>query len=322
MRKAFTFCVLAAILVAGCSTSGEVRYAGRLDENDPSIIRGPGATGTTRDEDSRNETTRTKSNRVDIPVYEFAHMSGRTVGYGRTVLERYDARTGRLSVDLKRNIDSTRHALTETRSLFAFNREQTTLTAVTTKYRGIDGRQYVFHRNANDTARGFSSDTRTDLEGADFWTDTYKMRRGLDASRGGESLEAGRAGEGLEQLYGERVIGLHLWKYADRDLAADDVVITYTLVYYNTNNYDTGPTEISEPVPLLTDYIDKSATLPKEGVTVELLSRPDGSKVLRWSFPKGIKAGETNKMMYKVKVRLEKRYEGGSPDKPAEPEHP
>jgi hypothetical protein len=41
---------------------------------------------------------------------------------------------------------------------------------------------------------------------------------------------------------------------------------------------------------------------------VEYLKRPGNRNLLRWKFPKGIKAGETNRMSYKVRVRLEDSY--------------
>ena len=318
MRRTIAILLAAACLAAGCSTSGEMIYTGRID-NDPSVVRAPEATGQTRDDRSR-VTTSTRSNRVDIPVYEFAHVKCRSDGYVRTSLDRYDARFGRLGLDSKRSTEGADHVATLNKSLYSFVRNGASLGRATTDYRGIDGRQYVFTRTAGENSRAVSVDTRSALEAGESEPGAVRMRRGFNGSTTRDGLSAAHGSEGLEQLFGDRIIGLHLWKYADRDLAAEDVVITYTLVYYNTNNYDPGPTEISEPVALLTDYIDKSATLPKEGVSVELLARKDGSHILRWTFPKGIKAGETNKMSYKVRVRLQKRYESG--EQPATPSTP
>jgi hypothetical protein len=73
-------------------------------------------------------------------------------------------------------------------------------------------------------------------------------------------------------------------------------------------------------VPYYTEYIQGSATLPKDGTSVEYLKRDDDRNILRWKFPKGIKAGETNSMKYKVTVRLSPTPEYLPPeDRPGEP---
>lgn len=318
MRRVIAALLAAVCLAAGCQNTGGMVYTGQAPEDDPSVIRGPAATGATRDSQGRGA-TRTRSNPVDIPVYELAYARCRTEGYIGLATERCDARLGRLGLDSRRATDRLGRSLTESKSLFSYTRGNLGIALVTTRYAEMGAWQQVFHRNSSEGPRALSMDARTTLETGEFDADAHKSRRGLDASSATTSLEAGRTTGGLEQMSGRRVIGLHLWKYADRDAAMDDVVITYTLVYYNTNTHDTGPTEITEPVPFLTEYVDGSATLPKEGVSVELTPGPDRGKLLRWAFPRGIKAGETNKMSYKVRVRLTPRYESRSEEiKPPE----
>jgi hypothetical protein len=163
-------------------------------------------------------------------------------------------------------------------------------------------------RTGNERLKAYSAADLSLVETGRAEHEAIRAREQTRAMMADSQLEAARTRSGYEAATSQRVVGLHLWKYADRELVTDAVEITYTIVYYNTNEFDTGPTEIDEPVPYYTEYIPNTATLPKPGTSVEYLVRKDNRNLLRWKFPQGIKAGETNKMSYKVRVRLTDEY--------------
>lgn len=321
MRRLLYTLAILALLGTACASSGEVVYTGQNeDAREGAWIKDPNAVGTTRDSSAREDTTRTESNRVDIPVLEYAQTGCTTYGAAAHRRSGYDARYTRYTYTAITHQD---YAIR--RVLFEGFEDGSTWEALearrnATLYPGVYGNERLNYRTGRDRYRAYSA-----LEQP--WTDTGKLASEgiksnsyLEGVRSEAFLEGARTRYGYDAAFTSRVIGLHLWKYADRELVTDAVEITYTLVYYNTNDYDTGPTEIDEPVPYYTEYIQGSATLPKEGTSVEYLKRDDDRNILRWKFPKGIKAGETNSMKYKVTVRLSPTPEYMPPeDRPGEP---
>jgi hypothetical protein len=319
-RTLYTLAIL-ALLSAACASQGEIVYTGENeDAREGSWIKDPEAEATTRDSGSRVDTTRTESNRIDIPVLEYAQVSATTYGAAAKRNSGYDARYTRIGFEAIRQLDFfewdaeiSGYSDRLTAEMLHANRNSTT-------FPGLYGDEQLNYRLGRDRLRAYSA-----LETP--WTDTMKLAtEGIKSSAYAEGmrteayLEATRNRYGYDAAFASRVIGLHLWKYADRELVTDAVEITYTLVYYNTNDYDTGPTEIDEPVPYYTEYIEGSATLPKDGTSVEFIKRDNNRNLLRWKFPKGIEAGETNSMKYKVTVRLNAPPEYRPPeDRPSEP---
>jgi hypothetical protein len=319
-RTLYTLAIL-ALLTAACASQGEVVYTGtNEDAREGSWIKDPEAEATTRDSSSRSDTTRTESNRIDIPVLEYAQVSATTYGAAARRQSGYDARYTRMSFEAIRRLDFfewdskvSGYSDRVTAEMVHANRNATT-------FPGLYGDEQLNYRTGRDRLRAYSA-----LETP--WTETMKLAtEGIKSSAYAEGmrteayLEATRNRYGYDAAFSSRVIGLHLWKYADRELVTDAVEITYTLVYYNTNDYETGPTEIDEPVPYYTEYIEGSATLPKDGTSVEFIKRDDNRNLLRWKFPEGIEAGETNSMKYKVTVRLNAEPEYRPPeDRPGEP---
>lgn len=309
MRRLSCLICTAVLVSLGCASEGEIRYTDRYDPGrEGSWIKDPEARATTRDRWSRVDTTRTSSNRVDIPVYEFAQSRGVTLGAAghrqsgtasRAYLLGYGAVHGLEFVESRTHEESLNTRLSHERYLGRKNN---------TRWPGMVMGEALRHGAGHDTTRAFTAD---DKPWANRTIGRYSGSAGREWIEGNltESVIRGaRTRAGLSHASSARVIGLHIWKYADRELVSDAVEITYSIIYYNTNEYDTGPTEIDEPVPFYTDYIKDSATLPKEGTSVMYLKREGARDLLRWSFPKGIKAGETNKMTYKVKVDLKTRY--------------
>lgn len=304
-RLLYTLAFLTLLGTSACQSSGEIVYTGENeDAAEGSWIKDPNAVGTTRDSNAKQDTTRTESNRVDIPVVEYAQLGCITRGEAMLRRSGYDTRyvrTGFAALTYRDYV--------ERRVSFDGFRESAVAEGYTggrnaTTYPGLYSNEELNTRMGRDRYRAYSA-----LESP--WTDTGRMSSEavessshVEAMRGEAYLEAGRTRYGYDAAFSSRVVGLHLWKYADRDLVTDAVEITYTLVYYNTNDWDTGPTEIDEPVPYYTEYIVDSATLPKDGTSVQYIKRADNRNILRWKFPNGIKAGETNSMKYKVTVKL------------------
>lgn len=316
MRRIVYILVLAlALLQLGCASDGEIKYTGaKADADEPSYIKDPEATGVTRDGGNRNDTTRTDSNRVDIPVLEFAQLKCHYTGGARTSTNYLDARySGQQFAGIKfvERFDSrsTQVWLNSRQALGNVDAQ-----ANRTLYKGMESEEELRRRTGRDRTTAYSMDSVSWFDQTRVRTSRMSSREYLEAMKAEDELNAARSREGFTQASGERIIGLHLYKYANRELVGDGVEITYTLVYYNTNEYDTGPTEINEPVPYYTTYIAGSATLPKQGTKVDFIARPGDRDLLRWSFPQGLKAGETGEMKYKVKVVLDAPYEQRPPE--------
>lgn len=309
MKRLFGLCAFAAlVLLSACESSGEVIYTGEQEDAlEGNYIKDPEAVGSTRNR-NQADTTRTESNRVDIPVLEFAQYrveSYYAAAHSRMALDARYTRSGFAASRLMNGYDrrvAIEHLTSEAANAYLSRDANQTL------YPAFKGREQYNSRLGRDQTRAYSAMDQSLVETSKLESEGIQARETTRAMASSSNVEAVKTRNGYEAAFMQRVVGLHLWKYADRELVADAVEITYTIVYYNTNEYDTGPTEIDEPVPYYTEYIDKSATLPKQGTSVEYLLRKDNRHILRWKFPQGIKAGETNRMTYKVKVRLQDEY--------------
>ncbi len=314
-RMLYILVVFAIVAPLGCATDGEIKYTGANEPADePNWIKDPEASAVTRDGGNRRDTTRTDSNRVDIPVYEFAQLRCEYTGGARMSNQALDARYGGQQIDATRVIDAFDSRKTE---VWLNSRQMNALLdarANQTLYRGMESTAELSRRMGRDHMTAYSADTEAWFERGKHKATAMAVQSRLEAARTSEKLDAARTREGFYQASGERIIGLHLFKYANRELVGDGVEVTYTLVYYNTNDYDTGPTEIDEPIPYYTTYLVGSGTLPKQGTTVNFIARPGNRDLLRWSFPKGILAGETGQMTYKVKVNLDAPYDQRPPE--------
>ncbi len=315
MRRILYILALSLVLIQlGCATDGEIKYTGtKADANEPNYIKDPEATGTTKE-------TRTDSNRVDIPVLEFAQLKCNYSGGARMANNQLDARYGGQQFNGMKFVErfDTRNTSEWLSSRQAL--EYADARANRTLYKGMESEEELRRRMGRGQTTAYSSDSVSWFEETKVRTDNLAAREHLNAVKANDQLQAARSKEGFFQASGERIIGLHLYKYANRELVGDGVEVTYTLVYYTTNDYDTGPTEINEPVPYYTSLIVGSATLPKQGTKVDFIARPGDRDLLRWTFPQGIKAGETGEMKYKVKVVLDAPYEQRPPeDQPKEP---
>lgn len=309
MRHTAAILALIAVALAGCYNTGPIVYTGtNEDAREGDWIKDPEAEGTTRDITGRKDQSRTLSNRVDIPVLEYAQMSVTTYGYGARRGSGYDARFVRMRYEAGRHTEYTQFNATRAWVERRVGAEATWANVNETLYPGLRNEDTLNARAGRDRTRAYSALEQPWTEANREYVDGIRTRTWTNAIKGENYLEAVRGRDGYEMAYGSRVIGLHLWKYADRDLVTDAVEVTYTIVYYNMNEFDIGPTEIQEPIPYYTQYIDKSATLPKEGTSVEYIAGQGNRSFLRWRFPQGIKAGETNKMTYKVRVELESKY--------------
>ncbi len=304
----WTILILTAV-VTGCSSSGEIVYTGQNeDAREGDYIKDPNARASTHDGRFKDATTRTDSNRVDIPVLEFAQLNCRSelVTWHRS--DALKARMGRLNYTGARQVKGTTYRTTVEQT----DRQTSWVTlyanANETLYPAFRNNEMLNTRSGRERYRAYSGEARPWIESGRVWAMGGTSNAWLEADRANEWVEAVRSNEYLEGMTGARVIGIHLWKYADRDLVTNEVVVTYTLVYYNTNEYDTGPTQILEPVPYFTDYIPNSATLPRNDVKVDFIDRENARDQLRWTFPKGIKAGETGRMKYQVRVKLDGQY--------------
>lgn len=305
--------VLAAVsglvMLSACQSSGPVVYTGEEESAlEGSYIKDPEAAAATRNRANKTDTTRTESNRVDIPVLEFAQMRVETYPAAMKSTRGFDARYTRYGFAASRLVEnySRRIAIENVNAMAGV--ENLVADTNQTLYPGLRGLEQLNLRTGEERLRAYSANERPWLEEGKTGAEAVLSRERLSAMQSAEYLEAVKSRGGYDAAFSQRVIGLHLWKYADREIVADAVEITYTIVYYNTNDFDTGPTEIDEPVPYYTEYLENTATLPKQGTTVEFLKRDTARNILRWKFPQGIKAGETNKMTYKVRVRLEDPY--------------
>lgn len=303
----FAFATL--VLLSACQSSGEIIYTGeREDALEGEYIKDPEAVGSTRNRGNQNDTTRTESNRVDIPVLEFAQFqvtSRYGAAYSRAGLDARFTRSGFGANKLMAGYE--RRMFIETLTADASNAVLTRDTNLTL-FPGMKMREQLNSRSSSERVRAYSAQEMSLFDTGQLDTGSISAREMTSAMASSGEVEAIAGRTSYESAFAQRIVGLHLWKYADREIVGDDVEVTYTIVYYNTNEFDTGPTEIDEPVPYYTEYLDKSATLPKSGTTVEYLPRKDNRNILRWKFPKGIQAGETNKMTYKVRVRLSEQY--------------
>lgn len=310
MKRLFGLCAIAAlVLLSACESSGAVVYTGeREDALEGDYIKDPEAVGSTRNRGNQTDTTRTESNRVDIPVLEFAQLrmeSYYAASHSRMALDARYTRTGfaasRLMNGYERRV-AIEHLTADAANAYLSRDANETL------YPGMKMREQLSWRSSSERVRAYSALEGPDIESGTVETEGIVARETTRAMMSESELEAMKTRNGFESAFVQRIIGLHLWKYADREIVGDTVEVTYTIVYYNTNEFDTGPTEIDEPVPYYTEYLDKSATLPKNGTSVDYLVRAGSRNLLRWKFPMGIKAGETNSMTYKVRVRLEEDY--------------
>lgn len=314
-RMPYILALVLALIQLGCASDGEIKYAGaRPDADEPSYIKDPEATGVTRDGGNRNDTTRTDSNRVDIPVLEFAQLRCHYSGAARSSYTYLDARYSGQAFQGMKLVErftwrNQQEWLSARQGL-----EQVGAQANRTLFRGVESEEELSRRLARDHTKAYTLDSVSWFDETRVRTSRVASRESVDAIKSNDELRAVRSREGFNQASGERIIGLHLYKYANRELVGDGVEIVYTLIYYNTNEYDTGPTEINEPVPYYTTYIVGSATLPKQGTKVDFIARPGDRDILRWTFPQGIKAGETGEMKYKVKVMLDAPYDRRPPE--------
>lgn len=310
MRRFLGLSLLATLwLLPACGSGPGVVYTGEEeDAAEGAFIKDPEAVGQTGHKVKGSQGQRTESNRVDIPLIEFAQLRIETT---------WSAAKSRIGL----NSTFTRGGYAAFRCVGGFDRRlgQAGLYDVSSAewlhveagrlfYAATKSGDQVNARAGSARYGAASSSEMTRLNATSDETMAFKSREGLNAARAEAGLSAARSNAGYGALRGERVIGLRLWKYADREIVANSVEITYTIVYYNTNEYAVGATEVDEPVPFYTEYMQGSATTPKDGVTVEFIKREGGRNILRWKFPKGIEAGETNKMTYRVTVRLEEPY--------------
>jgi hypothetical protein len=312
MRNTCAMLLCAALVaVSACriGTTGEIVYTGQNPEAEEGAwIKDPEAELTTRDAAGRTDQTRTLSNRVDIPVLEYAQVSATTKGYALTQRGGYDARYVRAGFRAGQFVEYTERQV----GVQEFGGRTMNLHLVAdvsdTRFPGVRGYDGLAARAGRDRLGAYSAEETPWAETGRSRSEALRSNSWLEAVRTEDYLSATTSESGYQAGVVQRVIGLHLWKYADRDLVTDAVEITYTIVYYNTNEYDIGPTEILEPVPLYTSFIEGSATLPKAGTSVQFIKREGQRDLLRWHFPQGIRAGETNQMTYKVTVRLDSRY--------------
>ncbi len=301
--------VCTAMALSACQGSGDIRYTGTnegADEGD--WIKDPEADATTRNRGGSQDTTRTRSNRVDIPVLEYAQVAATTYGAHAYNRAGYDGRYVRSLFQASKQVDFTNSE----RLFIGFDDEAMSEGVIAgrnhTLYPSLLSEEELNSRTGNNRVRAYSAQDQPWIETGRVRTEGMRSNSWVEALNVETELEALRGRSSLESGWASRVVGLHLWKYADREVVGDSVEVTYTLVYYNANDYDTGPTEIDEPVPYYTEYMQGTATLPKEGTSVEYIVRPGARNLLRWKFPKGIKSEETNRMTYKVTVRLDDGY--------------
>ena len=306
MRRLLYTVAILALLGTACSSSGEIVYTGtNEDAREGDWIKDPEAEALTKDGDSRQDTTRTQSNRVDIPVLEFAQMSVTSKGYALQRRSGYESRYVRTIYEGVRQIEYLDRRVRFHGFGDDYMSEGFVARRANTLYPGLYSNEELNSRMGRQRYRAYSTNEGPYTTTGKLATEGVKSNSWVENMQGEAYVEGARTRYGYDAAFNTRVVGLHLWKYADREIVADAVEVTYTIVYYNTNDFGTGPTEIDEPVPYYTEYIDGSATLPKEGTSVQYIERDDRRNLLRWKFPKGIKAGETNSMKYKVTVKLE-----------------
>lgn len=307
--------LLLALLGTACTSSGEIVYTGtNEDAREGDWIKDPEAEALTKDGASRQDTTRTQSNRVDIPVLEFAQMSVTSKGYALHRRSGYESRYVRTIYEGIRLADYVDRRVAFHGYGDDYMTEYLQGRSANTLYPSVYGNEELNTRMGRERYRAYSTNEGPYTTTGRLVTEGVKSNSWVESMQGDAYVEGARTRYGYDAAFNSRVIGLHLWKYADREIVADAVEVTYTIVYYNTNEYDTGPTEVDEPVPYYTEYIEGSATLPKEGTSVEYIKRSDRRHILRWKFPKGIKAGETNSMKYKVTVKLDAESEYQPPE--------
>ncbi|MBZ0135041.1 MAG: hypothetical protein K8I27_01555 [Planctomycetes bacterium] len=315
MHRLLYTLTLLALLGTACTSSGEIVYTGaNEDAREGDWIKDPEAEATTKDGASRQDTTRTESNRVDIPVMEFAQYAVTSKGYAFHRRSGYESRYVRTVFEGLRHVDYVDRDVRFHGFEDDYMSEGLIARRANTLYPGAYTNEHLSTRLGRDRYRAYSTQETPSITSGKLATEGMRSSSWVESMRGEAYAEGARTRYGYDAAFSTRVVGLHLWKYADRELVADSVEITYTLVYYNTNDFGTGPTEIDEPVPYYTEYIDGTATLPKEGTSVEYIKRDDRRNLLRWKFPKGIKAGETNTMKYKVTVKLDAEPEYQPPE--------
>ena len=310
MPRSATLPALAILaLLSACGSSPEFAYVGaNPGAPEGEYIKDPHALGASG-RDARNmQGVVTLSNRVDIPVQEFVQISSEAVLRAASSRVGYGDGLARGDYALLRSEEGFFDRAARGRLYDASAANWVDASAGRSLFAAGRGFEETNRRIARGGAGAISAQRGAAHSHIADGPVAYHMRDGVSVARGEDFVSTLRGRTGYEAATAQRIIGIHLWKYADRDLVSDRVEITYTIVYYNTNEHDTGPTEILEHVPYYTEYVHGSATLPKQGVAVQYQRRTDTRHTLRWKFPHGIKAGETNKMTYKVVVRLDERY--------------
>ncbi len=308
MRR-FAAIILLALGVSACGTDRGFVYTGtNPDAPEGSWIKDPEAEGTTRDITGSRDQSRTRSNRVDIPVREFVTLSATSGTASASRWSRFGSGYVRTSVAAGWG----NHSLDATGAVSRYG----SVTGGDGLFAGMsDNRAPAMWASEELNARLGRNNSRAYTSSGQPWAETGSVpsaanytRTWANVVKSTSQLDAAKSRTGYGEMFGSRIIGLHLWKYADRELVTDAVEVTYTIVYYNMNEQDLGPTEIVEPLPFYTEYIEGSATLPTEGATVEVVRRSGDRSYLRWYFPRGIRSGETNDMRYKVRVTLDSQY--------------
>lgn len=301
--------LLAGLVLAACSSGNGYRYTGTNPHADEGAwIKDPEAVGVTRDVTGRRDTTRTASNRVDIPVGEFVQVASTTRGQAIRRNDGFRAGFLRLAYGAGRYssyVDSEAgwHGFLDGSAAKGLHGSSGNVRSA-----GFVADDTVFARSGRADIGALSAQDEAGVQRGALQSEGLGAYTMASVVKAENYAEASTGGLGYGHAFGARIIGLHLWKYADRNLAADAVEVTYTIVYYNTNDRNTGPTEIIEPVPYYTEYVANSATLPNERSSVEFVTREGARTHLRWAFPQGIAAGETGEMKYKVRVQLDARY--------------
>jgi hypothetical protein len=227
MRRIAAILSLAAGLAcSACQSGPDVVYTGtNVNAVEGEWIKDPAAEGTTRGV-GRAEQTRTRSNRIDIPVHELVHVA--VTSSARSVVRNsgYDARYVRTFVAgawLNRYTESVGMA----NGYDSGSRFDALLSnASNTLYPALWAEETFNARMGGQGTRAYSAveqpwTSAGSLPGAAGYSSTWAQ-----AMKSESYAEADASRVGYGQSWGARLIGLHLWKYADRELVADSVIVT------------------------------------------------------------------------------------------------
>ena len=194
MRRLLTTAALSCLaFVSACQGSGEVVYTGaNEDAIEGTWIKDPEARGATRDSSGRNDTTRTESNRVDIPMGEFAQLGCRYEGAATTRHQGLDARLGRDGYAASRRGD----AYFSWVVLQGFSRTATSAflesDAGETLYPAVYGDEQLNRRMGRDRTQAFSGEAQSWADSGKLDSEATSGNTWLNAHKGHEFLEAGR----------------------------------------------------------------------------------------------------------------------------------